>query len=77
MDLDEGYPSNATYDDKGARIFIEAIHSLTGDQNITVAYLQYVGMRTEMVARRCLGLGLVMLRCRWILANVDENRRMI
>jgi len=77
VDLDDGYPSHATYNSRGACIFIQAIHSLTRDQNRRVAYLQYVGMLKEIVVVNCLGLGLVMFRCSWILANVHENTRTI
>ncbi len=49
VDLDDGYLSHSTYNSGGACIFIQAIHSLARNQNIIVAYLQYVGMLKEIV----------------------------
>jgi hypothetical protein len=56
VDPKNGHPSHATYDYGVACIFIQASPSLVRDQNIKVAYSQYVGVLKEIVMVNYLGL---------------------
>ncbi len=75
VDQEDGHPSHAMYDFGVACIFIQASHGLAWEQNIIIAYLQYVGVLKEIVVVNYLGLQLVLLKCSWILANVHGHKK--
>ncbi len=72
VDTETG-PVHMTYDFRVACIFKQASHTLIRDQNMVMAYFNYIGVLKDILVMDYSSMWLVLFKCCWILANIQGN----